>query len=334
MKKVSVIVPVYNVEKYLDKCVKSICNQSYQNLEIILVDDGSTDSSAEMCDTYAKVDARVKVIHKENGGLADARNVGIEHAKGDYLLFIDSDDWIHQELVEKNIVIAEKEDTDVVIFDYVGVQQDGTVCSQFCANLEPMKVFSILEEPRLITASCSAVNKLYKTSFWKSTGLKFPKGRYYEDLGTIPKLMALAKRVIYLKETLYYYLMREGSIMHTSNFEKNYKDRTAVLDDVLLFFREKNILEKYKNELEYLIFENGYYIPSREIVLNDKKSPYLEKFREYAKGRFPDIDKNIYVKDLSGKNKILWLLLKKRQYNAMIALSYARRLKDFIKGEK
>lgn len=332
MKKVSVIVPVYNVENYLDKCVKSICSQIYQNLEIILVDDGSTDSSAEMCDAYAIADARVKVIHKKNGGLADARNVGIEHAKGEYLLFIDSDDWIHQELVEKTIAIAEKEDTDVVIFDYVGVRQDGTVCSQFCANLEPMKVVSVLEEPRLITVSCSAVNKLYKTSFWKSTGLTFPKGRYYEDLGTIPKLMALAQRVVYCNENFYYYLMREGSIMHTKNFEKNYKDRTAVLDDILLFFEVKKLYERYNNELEYLIFENGYYIPSREIILNDKKSQYLEKFREYAYTRFPDLDNNVYVKDLSGKNKILWLLLKKRQYNAMLVLSYVRRLKDFVKG--
>lgn len=334
MEKVSVIVPVYNVEKYLEKCIKSICNQTYQNLEIILVDDGSTDQSSEICDMYAKKDTRIKVIHKENGGLSDARNVGIANAEGEYLLFIDSDDWISEHLVNKTLTIAKENDAEVVMFDYIGVQSEGKVCSTFSANIESGKVLSVLDEPRLITASCSAINKLYKTTFWKSTGLKFPKGRYYEDLGTIPKVMALAKKIVYHKENLYFYLMRDGSIMHTRNFERNYNDRTAVLDDVLLFFRENNIFEKYKNELEYLIFENGYYIPSREIVLNDKKSQYLEKFREYAYERFPKIEKNIYVKELSGKNRILWLLLKKRQYNAMVLLSYARRMKDFIKGEK
>lgn len=330
MELVSVIVPVYKVEDYLDRCVKSIQNQTYKELEILLVDDGSPDRCGGMCDAYAREDERIRVIHKENGGLGDARNAGIAQASGTYMLFVDSDDRIREDLVSVTVEAAEKHQADVVIFDYQGEDKDQAPCDLFTFQLPEERPLSAQETPRLIKESCSAVNKLFRKSFWDAQGLAFPKGRYYEDLATIPKLMACAGCVVYLKKALYYYLMRDGSIMHSSNFKKNYEDRTAAADSVLQFFKEKGLDKTYRKELEYLVFENTFFVPSREIVLNDRKNVYLEKFRTYAYGKFPELDENEYVQELSGKERLMWKLVRGKKFRTMVFLSFARRMKEKI----
>ncbi len=327
---VSVIVPVYKVEKYLGECVTSIRKQTYGNLEIILVDDGSPDQCGRMCDQYAQEDDRILVIHKNNGGLGDARNVGAEAATGKYVLFVDSDDRIQEELIQKTVQNAEEKDADVVIFDYAGVRPGETEGELFSFSLPSGQVISAETVPGLLICSCSAVNKLYRRSFWEKYHFQFPKGRYYEDLGTIPKVMALAGRVVYRKEVLYYYTMRDGSIMHSSDFVRNYRDRTWALDHVILFYRKQGLYERYKKELEYLVLENGYFIPSKEIILNDRRNPYLKRFREYACERFPKLNANPYIKEFSGKDRLLWLLLRKRMYFVMVFLSYVGRVKENV----
>lgn len=327
---VSIIVPIYNVEQYLDECVDSIRSQSYKELEIILVDDGSPDRCGKMCEEYAKEDERIVVIHKKNGGLGDARNAGIRQAHGDYLLFVDSDDYLHPEAVEKILYTAEKAKADIAIFDYATVEPENSRSDRFTEKIRENQVLSPEKEKRVLTCSCSSVNKLYRREFWEASGLEFPVGRYYEDLGTIPKLMAIAKRVVYRKEVLYYYRMREGSIMHTTNFKKNLEDRMQMIDGVLRFYKKQGLLEQYREELEYLMFVNGYFTPSREIILNRGSKKYLNKFREYAYHRFPGINENKYVREIAGKEKILWMLLRKRMYGAMLLLSYGRRAKDFV----
>lgn len=323
---VSVIVPVYKVENYLDKCITSIQQQTCSDIEIILVDDGSPDKCGIMCDMYADKDSRIVTIHKKNGGLSDARNEGIEKATGKYLLFVDSDDWIDENLIERTVEVAEKNQADVVMFDYMSVDEETNVRKTFSMSLEENTVLSAEKEPRLISKSCSACNKLFRKEFWKRNNLKFPVGKHYEDLGTIPKLLGVASKVVYLKETLYFYLQRGGSIMHSTDFFRNYKDRTEMLDSVLLFYKEKGLLEKYRKELEYLVFENGYFIPSKEIVLNDRKNPCLLQFKKYALEKFPCIYKNPYIKELSTKDKILYRLLRIRMYGVMIALSKCRQI--------
>ena len=332
MELVSVIVPIYNVEKYLERCIESIRKQSYTDIEIILVDDGSSDGSSDICDKYIEKDNRISVLHKKNGGLGDARNVGVEKAKGKYILFIDSDDRIHEKLVEETVKEAEKNQADIVIFDYIGEEMDGQLSDRFTFDFPERKVINASEQKNLIMNSCSAVNKLILRETWLSTNLKFPVGKYYEDLATIPKLMVQAERVVYIKEVYYYYLMREGSIMHSKNFERNFRERTWAADGILNYFTEQNLFEEYKSELEYLIFENTFFVPSKEIVLNDRKSKYLEEFRNYAYSRFPQMDKNKYVLQISGKNKILLILLRRRMYRTMIFMSWMRQTRDKIRG--
>lgn len=191
MKKVSIVVPVYNVEQYLERCLDSIRSQSYEKLEIILVDDGSTDNSSGICDRYAEIDNRIKVIHKTNGGLSDARNVGLENATGDYVYFCDSDDYIEKELIHDCIEAISGKDCDIVMFAYYRLQNGFlSVCKE---NL-PYEVFSLNDTPRLLLTSPTACNKIFKTCFLKETNILFPKGKLYEDLGTIPKLYQLAKK--------------------------------------------------------------------------------------------------------------------------------------------
>lgn len=328
MATVSIIIPVYKVEDYLDECVQSILKQTYTDIEIILVDDGSPDRCGEMCDAYAELDKRVCVVHKTNGGLGDARNAGVKAAHGEYLLFIDSDDWLRPDAVELLVKEAERYQADVLVFDYVGVEPGGVQGGLFSLDIQQDKVLNADIEPRLIMSSVSAVNKLYRRTFWENSGICFPKGRYYEDLGTLPKLLLLARRIVYKKEVLYYYRMREGSIMHSADFSKNYQDRTAMLDEVRNFFRKQGVEQQHKDELEYLFFENGYFVPSKEIVLNEPKSPYLRMFREYAYKNFPNINKNKYIRELSKKDKILWRLLGWRWYWMMRFLSSVRQFKD------
>ena len=328
MELVSVIVPVYNVEKYLARCIQSVCGQSYQGLEIILVDDGSKDKSGVICDEYAERDGRIKVIHKQNGGLGDARNAGVEMAEGKYLLFVDSDDRIHENLVRDTVETAEKNQADMVIFDYIGEEENGNLTDRFTFPFSASRVIDVAEEKELIMRSCSAVNKLIRRDLWKESGFQFPKGRYYEDLATIPKVMTKTKKIVYLPEVYYYYLMRDGSIMHSRNFEKNYEDRTWAVDQLLEYFERENLIETYRNELEYLVFENTYFVPSKEIVLNDRKSEYLKKFRDYAYNKFPQMNKNYYVQQIAGKDKILLKLLQHRMYGMMVLMSQLRRMKD------
>lgn len=334
MAKVSVIVPVYKVEKYLDKCVKSILNQTYFELEIILVDDGSPDDCGAMCDSYAEKDFRVRVIHKENGGLSDARNAGIKVATGKYLLFVDSDDWIDATLVEKTVRSAEKWNADIVLFDHMSIEEKTGKTTVFSYPFLEDTSISADKEPGLICKVCSACNKLFNKEFWDRSDLSFPVGKHYEDLGTIPKVMGIAKQVVYVKEVLYFYLQREGSIMHGTDFKRNYDDRTAMLDGVLEFYKEKGLFNRYEKELEWLVFEHGYFVPSKEIVLSNKKSHYLKEFRIYAEGRFSKMYENPYIQEMSKKDKILYSLLKSKLYGMMIGLSKGRQFLEGIKKQK
>ena len=176
-KLVSIIVPVYNVEKYLPKCVDSLINQTYKNVEIILVDDGSTDQSGNICDTYLEKDNRIVVLHKKNGGLSDARNFGIEHAKGDYYSFVDSDDYLKEQTIEYLVDAAENNDCQISVCNMIRFYDDGTndVFYKPCNNqviLENNDRFQTLSQP-------SVCNKLFKKELFD--GVKFPYRKYYED---------------------------------------------------------------------------------------------------------------------------------------------------------
>ncbi len=324
MELVSVVVPIYKVEKYLEKCVSSIQRQTYQNLEIILVDDGSPDHSGEMCDVYVEKDSRICVIHKANGGLSDARNAGAEKATGKYLLFVDSDDYIAEDLIEKAVRTAEKTCCDIVLFDYFHVEDGIKEIRE--TNLPPKKKISLEKEKNLLLIPPASWLKLFNREFYERTGISFPKGRYYEDLGTTPKFVLEAGSVVYLPEALYYYIVRKDSIMGSKDYIRNYRDKKHVLEDVLNYYKDRNVYDRYKEELEYLVFANLYFEPSKEMVLAGVKADHLQMARTYIYQNFSKFCKNKYVCQLGKKDRLHIWILNTRQYWLMRLLSKSRQV--------
>lgn len=324
MELVSVVVPIYNVEQYLEKCVESICRQTYENLEIILVNDGSPDQCGQMCEEYAKKDNRIKVIHKKNGGLSDARNSGVKLATGKYLLFVDSDDYIAKDLVEKTVTVAEKNNCDMVLYDYYYVEPDNV---EIRSTIVPAnKVISLEQEHTLLLAATSACAKLFNREFYVKANCPFPQGIYFEDLATTSIFFMRAKRVYYLKEPLYYYINRENSIMTGKNFEKSSHDKLVALEHILSAYKKEGKYEEYRQELEYLVFANEYFEPSKVLALAGEDGEYLEKYRKYMYETFPDIHNNKYVKNMEKKDKIHLWILDHKQYWMMRLLSKARKM--------
>lgn len=235
---VSVIVPVYNVEQYIERCILSICNQKYTDLDIILVDDGSTDCSGKICDAYMEKDKRVRVFHKDNGGLSEARNLGIDMAKGEYLAFVDSDDWLNPNFIQYLLNILIDTESDISQTDYLTVSSEKNVlqpvfnnenltmyCQEDLENEEYHKFINISGTP--------IWNKIYKKYLFDE--IRFPVGKIHEDTFVAWKLFYKAKKVVISNMYLYYYFQHENSIMHKPYSEKNievisaFKERTEYL---------------------------------------------------------------------------------------------------------
>lgn len=209
---ISVIVPVYKTEKYLDRCIKSIINQTYKNIEIILIDDGSPDSCGRICDSYAEKDKRIKVIHKENGGVASARNTGLDNICGEYAAFVDSDDYVTEDYIEYLYSLIKKDNTDISVCSYKSVYANGTeihnantmLCKQIFTQKEAME--HILYD----TDGTMLWGKLYKASVFD--GIRCPIGRNFEDVAVVFQLYGKVDRLSVGNAEKYFYMIRENSI--------------------------------------------------------------------------------------------------------------------------
>lgn len=238
---VSVVVPIYNVEKYLDRCIASIVDQTYRNLEIILVDDGSPDNCPRICDAWAQKDARIRVIHKHNQGLGMARNTGIEHATGDYICFFDSDDYVDHETVEKAYKTAQRTRSDIVVFGMKHVNEDGEVTlyrapqtpkETFCGK-EVQEVFlpdlidnshRDVQVQNLLLSACSC---LFSMDLIKKTKWRFVSERELisEDCYSLIWLYKHVQCVAVISEGLYYYQVNQKSLTHTFKHDRHIKNR-------------------------------------------------------------------------------------------------------------
>ncbi len=240
---ISVIVPIYNVEKYLVRCLQSIIKQTYQNLEIILVDDGSTDTSGKLCDKFAEKDSRIIVIHKKNGGLSDARNVGIDKSSGSYLVFVDSDDWIDPDMISILYNVAQKNNSDIIECSYRNIYKDHileeTNCNAEIINGDYVTALEGMLDWRYFKPV--AWNKLYKRNVIKD--IRYPVGRLHEDEFTTYKYFYNAKKVSYIDVSKYNYdRTREDSITGRGFSEKNL-DACWAFRERVDFFYEHNIVQ-------------------------------------------------------------------------------------------
>mgnify|MGYP004458462943 CR=1 FL=1 len=306
--KISIIVPIYNVEKYIRKCIESIINQTYRNIEIILVDDGSPDNCGKICDEYAKKDSRVKVIHKKNGGLSDARNKGTEVATGEYIMYVDSDDYIELSACEELYNIINAGNVDIVCYNFKKVDELGNI-------IDNKKIYSQGNSKKEIEMSFkdAMIDNLYRKHIRYEAGSKiyankiakkisFPTNMLAEDFATFYKFLAEARKIIFYDRCLYNYVQRNGSIMAEKK-EKLYLDMFItekniyiVMKSICKNYEDKRILENrhFNNLLK--IYAKIYYSKDEENLLVKRE---VEKY----------ID-NISFRFLNMKGKFMYFLYK------------------------
>lgn len=297
MPKVSVIVPVYNVENYIRKCLKSLVGQTLEEIEIIIVNDGTKDNSMLIVREFAdKYPQKIVILEKENGGLSDARNYAIPHAKGEYIAFLDSDDYIEKNMYQDMYEIAKKENSDMVECDFYWEYPHKTK-TDIGEIYEGKK--QMLEKIRVV-----AWNKLIKREILEKTKITFPVGYHYEDVEFTYQLIPYLEKVSFLKEPCIHYIQREGSISNSQN--ERTKEIFDILENVINFYKQKGIYEEYKEQLEY-IYARFLFCSSflRMVKIQDEKirNELLNQTWENVNQKFPNWKKNkILRKNKSGKN--------------------------------
>lgn len=301
MSKISIIVPVYKVEAYLDRCIQSIINQTHHNLEILLVDDGSPDNCGKICDQYADNDDRIRVIHKANGGAADARNVGIDLATGDYIGFVDSDDFIHPEMYETLFLNLKETKADISLCSYERVFDDKIPHKGFENKVSTVSNAEALE--LLFTFDCLNFtipwNKLYKKELFE--GIRYPKGKTREDEFTTYKLIYESRKIAVTEKVLYYYFLNKNSVMHDQSL-KIELDYAEAMEDRILFFGGKNQSELYKRTLiryciwlicsAYLFQKKRQNEPELYHNLQERRKKYIDRL--LAEYRLPKFSQLVY----------------------------------------
>ncbi len=252
---VSVIVPIYKVEPYLERCLDSIIRQTYTNLEIILVDDGSPDGCGAICDRYKEKDSRIIVIHKENGGLSSARNAGLDICTGEYISFVDSDDYIEPDMIEVMVRAMIETGADISIcgiFDeYLSKENSIRLSSK---KKEIFSKEEIIKMQLTNKESFSVCNKVYRREIWIE--VRFSEGQFYEDMDISSIVMSFAGSIVHVGKPLYHYVHREHSITTAINV-KNIQDQCRAIRNVSVFVKEKYPL--MREELVY--FKNSRYLP-------------------------------------------------------------------------
>lgn len=234
---ITVIVPLYNVEQYLRRCIESIICQTYDNLEIILVDDGSQDQSGVICDEYAFKDKRIKVIHQNNAGVSEARNAGIDNANGNYIQFVDGDDWIERDACKKALDIAIEQNADIVWFGFREVFPKGkiVVWGKDLSGEQDKK--EMMGDLLRLGIRNNVWSKLFAVDLFD--GVRFPKGRVYsEDVAVVYKLVHYAKKIYATDEILYNYMRRKGSSDDDPYRAHAIKDRLVIHNERLLFLKQ------------------------------------------------------------------------------------------------
>ena len=320
MLKLSVVIPVYNVEKYLRECLDSVIVDGLGEYEIVCVNDGSTDSSPAILEEYReKYPELIRTVHTENQGLGAASNNGIAAAKGEYIAFLDSDDTFTETAIAEMLEACEHGD-DLVIFDCNSVTDSGEHIETLKGcKLREEGVFTLEEYPQLLFDRANRWNKLYRRTLFAEHRISYPGRVWFEDYWTNPKLYPNCKSIRYISKAWYNYRQQPGSITHVKNTKRNLEIIDAA-ESMLTYYEEAGLFEQYKPELEYSVFYNVLLTSTDRVNLIDPKSDVQEKLLEYVRKRFPDYEKNKYVMGMSKKYKLLHFLIKHKQYTALHAV--------------
>ena len=296
MPKVSIIVPVYNVEEYLEKCLDSLVNQTLKDIEIIIVNDGSPDNSQKIIDEYQSKYKNIKSYQKTNGGLSDARNYGINKASGEYLAFIDSDDYIKTDMIEKMYQKAKNEKLDIVVCNSIEIYpNDISIEKKSNLNYSADSIKNYLISPPM------ACTRLYKKELFKN--ISFKKNIFYEDLELTPKLVNYTKNIGFIDEGLYYYYQRTGSIMKQTEFNNKLLDIFGVLES-----NKKALMKEYPEEIEYMYISHLLRTATLRFLDYKNSKEFINRIIKTMKENFPNWYQNKYYKKSSKKMKIICLL--------------------------
>ncbi len=313
MPKVSVIVPFYNVEKYIEKCLETLVNQTLDDIEIILVNDGSKDKTVDIVKKYKEMYSnKIVYLEKENGGLSDARNYAIPYARGEYIAFLDSDDYVETNMYKEMYEIAQKENSDMVECNFIWEYPNK---ARIDIGTTYNNKHEMIEKIRVV-----AWNKLIKREILEKSKVQFPKGYRYEDVEFTYKLIPFLEKVSFCKTPMVHYVQREGSISNVQN--KRNAEIFDVMEHVIDYYKENNLYEEYYQELEYLYARYAFCSSFLRIVkIKDKEirkqlldmtwNNVYEKFPNWKKNKILNTDKNmknIYLKTI---NKITYKIYAK-----------------------
>lgn len=294
--KISVIIPIYNTANYLAKCLDSLLNQTIDEIEILAVDDGSTDGSTDILKEYAqKYSEKIKAFYKENGGQAEARNMALEHAVGEYLGFVDSDDWVDPEMYAEMYEKAKLEDADIVICDTTDHYPDKDVYHSASVFTDKFKV------------TPSACNKIFRREF--AGNLRFPVGLWYEDFEFTTKNLMLTEKIAVIHKSFYHCHCREVSTMSNNNAQKN-MDIITVLNNLSAFVESNGFTERYSNVMEYLYIEHILIttVNRLKIQKNPQKNIIINLMIKEVRAKYPEFYKDKVFKQMPKNRKIIALL--------------------------
>ncbi len=327
--KVSIIVPVYNVENYLAKCLDSLLNQTHQNMEILVVNDGSKDNSEQIIQEYAqKYPEKIKPFNKENGGLSDARNFGIDRATGNYLGFVDSDDYVAPTMFEEMVNLAEKHQSKMVICNIQKVDQNGNVTQKLtqipnmAEKIDLDKNFSVFSD-----LSYFACNKLFKKELFSEK--RFKKGAHFEDIQLIPQLLLECDVIAQTQNFHYQYLERTDSI--TKTHTERGLDILKAIEDVEIAFKDSQYSNKKSELKNFQIFEGVYSFLAYLAFVKDEELFYemSDKLDDFLKQRDIKI-KDILKYSRFDKNYLLYLPLKKKIFYLLFFAGQKKLIKKII----
>ena len=323
--KVSLIIPVYNVRDYLRKCLDSVAAQTYEDLEVIIVNDGSTDDSLEIALEYTSKYPHFRCYTIENRGLGGARNYGMEYATGEYIMFLDSDDYIAPNCVEVMVAAAVKNGSDIVSCNCYDVKEDGSVILAY-KNAYHNAATSLETEPTILFNRHSAWGKLYKRELM--CGFSYVSRVWYEDVRLTPKLYLHAKKITYVDDSLVFYVQRKGSIMNNLNYRRNLEVIEA-FEDLLNYFKSQGAYEKYRKELEFLVIEHIAVATLARLAggRGKERKEVLNKLRAYL-ASFENLYDNPYMGGMTRNRKIiLWCNRHRLYWVTNLLMTAKQRLK-------
>ena len=314
MAEVDIIVPIYNVQDYLERNLKSLQEQTFRDIRILCVNDGSADSSAEVIDRFCQEDERFLRLDKENGGLSDARNFGLKHVSAPYVMMIDGDDFCEKEMVELSLRAIRENDSDIVVFPYKQYYLENDT-----SEVIPLRfkgTYSLKEKPELLAYTPNAAwNKLYRTSLFTENHIEYPFGYRHQDLGTTPKLLALAKKVTYIDTPLYNYLIdRPNNI--TRQVDNKIRHILAMCPEIVGWYKEKGLFEQYKEELNYLCTVNFTQSLRKAMKLTDAQfvKDFITDVFDFRKDTFGGLPQKYKTNEAKGDRVYLNKALCKAYY--------------------